>query len=164
MGEYLSSLGKTQLRLAETEKYAHVTFFFSGGHEAPVEGEKRILVPSPKVATYDLQPEMSAPTVTDELVNAIRSREFDFIVCNFANGDMVGHTGFMDAAIKAVECIDSCLGRIVEAIEAVHGHCLVTADHGNVEQMSDESTGQPHTAHTSDPQCSISWVYPSQRK
>ena len=150
MGEYLSSIGKTQLRLAETEKYAHVTFFFSGGHEAPVAGEKRILVPSPKVATYDLQPEMSAPEVTDELVKAIKSREFDFIVCNFANGDMVGHTGFMDAAIKAVECIDTCLGRIVEALEAVHGHCLITADHGNVEQMSDEATGQPHTAHTSD--------------
>lgn len=150
MGEYLASLHKTQLRLAETEKYAHVTFFFSGGHETPVEGEKRMLIPSPKVATYDLQPEMSAPAVTDELVKAIRSGEFDFIVCNYANGDMVGHTGFLDAAIKAVECIDTCLGRVIDALEGVHGHCLITADHGNVEQMSDESTGQPHTAHTSD--------------
>ncbi|HKI73866.1 MAG TPA: 2,3-bisphosphoglycerate-independent phosphoglycerate mutase [Pseudomonadales bacterium] len=150
MGEYLASLHKTQLRLAETEKYAHVTFFFSGGHEAPVAGEERILVPSPRVATYDLQPEMSAPAVTDELVAAIESGKFDFIVCNYANGDMVGHTGFLDAAIKAVECIDSCLARVIAALEKVHGHCLITADHGNVEQMSDKTTGQPHTAHTSD--------------
>lgn len=151
MGEYLASLGKTQLRLAETEKYAHVTFFFSGGHEAPVTGEQRILIPSPKVATYDLEPEMSAPRVTDELIKAIGSGEFDFIVCNYANGDMVGHTGFMNAAIAAVECIDTCLGRVVEALSAAHGHCLITADHGNVEQMTDEKTGQPHTAHTSNP-------------
>lgn len=150
MGEYMASLGKTQLRLAETEKYAHVTFFFSGGQEEPETGEKRILIPSPKVATYDLQPEMSAPAVTDELVKAIRSGEFDLIVCNYANGDMVGHTGFMDAAIEAVECIDTCLGRVVEALGEVGGHCLITADHGNVEQMSDDKTGQPHTAHTSD--------------
>ncbi|MCB1691715.1 MAG: 2,3-bisphosphoglycerate-independent phosphoglycerate mutase [Pseudomonadales bacterium] len=150
LGEYLASLGKTQLRLAETEKYAHVTFFFSGGKETPVAGEKRILIPSPKVATYDLQPEMSAPQVTDELTRAITSGEFDLIVCNYANGDMVGHTGKMDAAIKAVECIDHCLARIVEAVTSVHGHCLITADHGNVEQMSDEKTGQAHTAHTSE--------------
>lgn len=151
MGEYLASLGKTQLRLAETEKYAHVTFFFSGGHETPVAGEKRLLIPSPDVATYDLQPEMSAAKVTDELVKAIGSGEYDFILCNYANGDMVGHTGFIGAAIKAAECIDGCLGRVVSALQAAQGHCLVTADHGNVEQMSDETTGQPHTAHTSGP-------------
>lgn len=150
IGEYLSSLGKTQLRLAETEKYAHVTFFFSGGKEDLVEGEKRILVPSPKVATYDLQPEMSAPEVTDELVKAIKSGDFDLIVCNYANGDMVGHSGNLDAAMKAVECIDACLKRIITAVENSGGHCLITADHGNVEQMSDESTGQAHTAHTSE--------------
>jgi 2,3-bisphosphoglycerate-independent phosphoglycerate mutase len=150
MGDYLSSLHKTQLRLAETEKYAHVTFFFSGGREQPVEGEQRLLIPSPKVATYDLQPEMSAPQVTDELVKAILSRQFDFIVCNYANGDMVGHTGRLPAAIEAVECIDRCLGRIVGALEQAGGHCFITADHGNVEQMTDHTTGQPHTAHTSD--------------
>lgn len=150
LGEYLASLHKTQLRLAETEKYAHVTFFFSGGQEKPVDGEDRILVPSPRVATYDLQPEMSAPQVTDELVKAIESRDFDLIVCNFANGDMVGHTGIMPAAIKAVECIDQCLARIIAALEQVDGHCLITADHGNVEKMTDDSTGQAHTAHTSE--------------
>lgn len=150
MGDYLSSMHKTQLRLAETEKYAHVTFFFSGGREQPVAGEQRLLIPSPKVATYDLQPEMSAPQVTDELVKAILSREFDFIVCNYANGDMVGHTGLLPAAVEAVECIDRCLGRIAEALEQAGGHCFITADHGNVEQMTDHTTGQPHTAHTSD--------------
>ena len=150
LGEYLASLHKTQLRLAETEKYAHVTFFFSGGKEDPVEGEERILVPSPRVATYDLQPEMSAPRVTDELVAAIESRHFDVIVCNYANGDMVGHTGIMPAAIKAVECIDQCLARIIKALGKVSGHCLITADHGNVEKMTDEGTGQAHTAHTSE--------------
>ncbi len=150
LGEYLATLGKTQLRLAETEKYAHVTFFFSGGKEEPVEGEKRILIPSPRVATYDLAPEMSAGAVTDELVAAINSGDYDLIVCNYANGDMVGHTGKLDAAIKAVECIDACLARVVQAIQASNGHCLITADHGNVEKMTDEHTGQPHTAHTSD--------------
>ncbi|MEX0943233.1 MAG: 2,3-bisphosphoglycerate-independent phosphoglycerate mutase [Pseudomonadales bacterium] len=150
LGEYLSSLGKTQLRLAETEKYAHVTFFFSCGREEPFPGEKRVLVPSPKVATYDLQPEMSAYEVTDELVKAIGSGDYDFIVCNYANGDMVGHSGKLDAAIAAVECIDLCLTRITEAIDKAKGHCLITADHGNVEQMSDTATGQAHTAHTSE--------------
>lgn len=150
LGEFVASLGKTQLRLAETEKYAHVTFFFSGGREAPFEGENRILVPSPKVATYDLQPEMSAGAVTDELVGAIRSGDYDLIVCNYANGDMVGHTGVMSAAIEAVECLDHCLGRITDAVTEAGGHCLITADHGNVEKMSDEDTGQAHTAHTSE--------------
>ena len=150
LGEYVASLGKTQLRVAETEKYAHVTFFFSGGREEPFAGENRILVPSPNVATYDLQPEMSAHEVTDEMVKAIESGEYDLIVCNYANGDMVGHTGVMEAAIEAVECLDECLGRIAAAIDSVGGHCLVTADHGNCEQMSDDKTGQPHTAHTSE--------------
>ncbi|MEY4640543.1 MAG: phosphoglycerate mutase, partial [Pseudomonadota bacterium] len=143
LGEYIASLGRSQLRIAETEKYAHVTFFFSGGREAEYPGEARILVPSPKVDTYDLQPEMSALEVTDKLVAAIRSREYDVIICNFANGDMVGHTGMLDAAIKAVEVLDACLGRITEALLEVNGQCLITADHGNVEQMLDETTGQP---------------------
>ncbi len=151
LGEYLSRLGKTQLRIAETEKYAHVTFFFSGGREDPFEGERRILIPSPKVSTYDQCPEMSALKVTDELVAAIRSREYDLIVCNYANGDMVGHTGDFDAAVRAVETLDECLGRLEEAMTGVGGQMLVTADHGNAEQMRDDSTGQPHTAHTSDP-------------
>jgi len=150
LGEYMSLQHKSQLRIAETEKYAHVTFFFSGGKEALVEGEERILVPSPDVATYDLQPEMSAPELTDKLIEAIESGKFDLIVCNYANGDMVGHTGNLDAAIKAVQCIDHCLLRITRAIEMIHGHCLITADHGNVEQMSDHQTGQAHTAHTSE--------------
>lgn len=150
LGEYLSNLGQTQLRLAETEKYAHVTFFFSGGREAQFEGEQRLLIPSPRVATYDLQPEMSAPEVTDRLVEAIGSGQYDLIVCNYANGDMVGHTGNFDAAVKAVQCIDQCLGRIVAALEAANGQCLITADHGNVEQLVDHSTNQPHTAHTSE--------------
>ncbi|MBD3649020.1 MAG: 2,3-bisphosphoglycerate-independent phosphoglycerate mutase, partial [Pseudomonadales bacterium] len=150
LGEYIAGLDKRQLRLAETEKYAHVTFFFSGGREEPFEGEKRLLIPSPRVATYDLQPEMSAMEVTDELVKAIESKDYELIVCNYANGDMVGHTGKMDAALKAVECIDECLGRIVKALETTGGQCLITADHGNVEQMNDEQTGQPHTAHTSE--------------
>ena len=150
LGEYLAAQGKTQLRLAETEKYAHVTFFFSGGREEPFDGETRVLVPSPKVATYDLQPEMSAAEVTDELVAAISSGDYDLIVCNYANGDMVGHTGVMSAAIKAVECLDECLGRIEAAIVETGGHCLITADHGNVEKMNDEETGQAHTAHTSE--------------
>ena len=150
LGEYLSDIGKSQLRLAETEKYAHVTFFFSGGREAVFEGEIRQLIPSPDVATYDLQPSMSAIEVTDKLVDAISSKDFDFVLCNFANGDMVGHTGNLDASIEAVECIDECLNRIESAIQSVDGHCLITADHGNVELMHDKSTGQPHTAHTSD--------------
>ncbi len=151
LGEYIASLGKTQLRLAETEKYAHVTFFFSGGREDPFEGEKRLLIPSPKVATYDLQPEMSADKVTDELVHAIEHREFDLIVCNYANGDMVGHTGKFDAAVTAVETLDRCLGRVEEALARTGGQMLITADHGNVEQMFDRSTDQAHTAHTSEP-------------
>ena len=151
LGEYLANHGKTQLRLAETEKYAHVTFFFSGGREALFEGEERSLVNSPDVATYDLQPEMSAPEVTDRLVEAITGGKYDVIVCNYANGDMVGHTGVFSAAVKAVETLDSCLGRVVEAINQAGGELLITADHGNCEQMADHKSGQPHTAHTTDP-------------
>ncbi len=151
LGEYLANLGKTQLRLAETEKYAHVTFFFNGGVDACFLGEDRILVPSPKVRTYDMQPEMSLPEVTDHLVEAITNQKYDLIVCNFANGDMVGHTGVIPAAIKAVEAIDTALQRVVDALKAVGGKMLVTADHGNIEQMLDEETGQPHTAHTTNP-------------
>ncbi len=150
-GAYMEKLNRTQLRIAETEKYAHVTFFFSGGREVPYAGEDRILIPSPKVATYDLQPEMSAREVTDRLVEAIRSRHYDAIICNFANADMVGHTGIFAAAVKAVETLDECLTRIVAAIREDDGECLITADHGNVEQMSDASTGQAHTAHTCEP-------------
>lgn len=150
IGEYLSSLGKTQLRIAETEKYAHVTFFFSGGREDEYVGEKRILIPSPNVATYDLKPEMSAFEVTDELVNAILSGEYDLLVVNFANGDMVGHTGVFDAAVKAVEAVDACLGRVYDAVMAMQGHMLITADHGNVEQMQDYESGQVHTQHTTE--------------
>ncbi|ABC28217.1 2,3-bisphosphoglycerate-independent phosphoglycerate mutase [Hahella chejuensis KCTC 2396] len=150
IGEYMATLHKTQLRIAETEKYAHVTFFFSGGKEALFEGEERILIPSPDVATYDLKPEMSAPEVTDKLVEAIKSGKFDLIVCNYANGDMVGHSGVYDAAMKAAECIDQCLKRIAEALNEVGGQCLITADHGNAEQMVDEN-GQPHTQHTTGP-------------
>jgi 2,3-bisphosphoglycerate-independent phosphoglycerate mutase len=148
IGEYLSTLGKNQLRIAETEKYAHVTFFFSGGREQPYPHEERILIASPNVATYDLKPEMSAFEVTDKLVAAITSGKFDFIVCNFANGDMVGHTGIFSAAVKAVEALDKCLTKIITALNKVNGQCLITADHGNVEQMSDATTGQAHTAHT----------------
>lgn len=151
LGEYLEKEGKTQLRIAETEKYAHVTFFFSGGREAVYEGEERILIPSPKVATYDLQPEMSAPEVTDKLVEAIHSGQFDVIICNYANCDQVGHTGVFDAAVRAVEAVDACLGRVFEALEAVGGEALITADHGNVEEMFDESTGQAMTQHTTLP-------------
>ncbi len=150
-GEYLSHLGRTQLRIAETEKYAHVTFFFSGGREQEYPGESRILIPSPKVETYDLQPEMSAFEVADKLVSAITNREYDAIICNFANGDMVGHTGSLPAAIKAVEALDVCLGKITEALLSVGGQCLITADHGNVEQMLDETTGQAMTQHTNGP-------------
>jgi 2,3-bisphosphoglycerate-independent phosphoglycerate mutase len=148
LGEVLSNAGLTQLRLAETEKYAHVTFFLNGGRDEPFPGESRILVPSPKVKTYDMQPEMNAEIVTDHLVESIHSGEFDVIICNYANCDMVGHTGMLDAAIVAVETIDGCLQRITDALKAVGGQMLITADHGNIEQMVDEETGQPHTAHS----------------
>ncbi len=150
LGDYLAQKGKTQLRIAETEKYAHVTFFFSGGREELFPGEDRVLVPSPDVATYDLKPEMSAPEVTDKLVEAIRSGKYDFIVCNYANGDMVGHTGIYAAAVKAVEALDTCLGRVEEALLEVGGQALVTADHGNCEQMQDYTSGQHHTQHTTE--------------
>jgi 2,3-bisphosphoglycerate-independent phosphoglycerate mutase len=150
LGEYIASLGMNQLRLAETEKYAHVTFFFSGGREEPFIGEDRRLIPSPDVATYDLQPEMSAQEVTDTIIAAINGGKYDLIVCNYANGDMVGHTGNLEASIKAVETIDLCLGRIAAALKATGGQCLITADHGNVEQLKDHQTDQPHTAHTSE--------------
>lgn len=150
IGEYIASLGKSQIRLAETEKYAHVTFFFSGGREEEFDQETRKLIPSPDVATYDLQPAMSAPEVTDELVAAITAGDTDLIICNYANGDMVGHTGNLQAAIKAVECLDASLTRVISALDSVGGHCLITADHGNVEMMSDHESGQAHTAHTSE--------------
>ena len=149
--EFLSAQGLTQLRIAETEKYAHVTFFFNGGREEPFPGEDRIMVPSPKVATYDLKPEMSCPEVTDRLVEAIGSGRYDFILCNIANPDMVGHTGIFAAAVQAVEVVDQTLGRLRIAIEQAGGEMLVSADHGNLEQMQDHSTGQPHTAHTRGP-------------
>jgi 2,3-bisphosphoglycerate-independent phosphoglycerate mutase len=148
LGAYLAHLGMRQLRLAETEKYAHVTFFFNGGIEEPFDGEDRILVPSPQVATYDLQPEMSAIEVTDRLVEAIDSGKYDLIVCNYANPDMVGHTGNFDAAVKAIEALDRCLGRVEQALEHAGGEMLVTADHGNAEKMQGDDTGQAHTAHT----------------
>ena len=151
LGEYLSSLGKTQLRLAETEKYAHVTFFFNGGVEEPNPGEDRILVPSPKVATYDLQPEMSAPEVCEKLIEAIRSHKYDAIIINFANPDMVGHTGVLEAAVKAVETVDECVGKTVETLVEEGGNMFLCADHGNCEQMIDYGTGEPWTAHTTNP-------------
>jgi 2,3-bisphosphoglycerate-independent phosphoglycerate mutase len=151
LGELVAKAGMTQLRIAETEKYAHVTFFFNGGEEKPLPGEKRILVPSPKVATYDLKPEMSAPEVTDRLVAAIESGAFDFIVVNYANGDMVGHTGILPAAIKAAETIDQCLGRLEAAVRNAGGVLLITADHGNCEEMRDPVTGQPLTSHSMNP-------------
>jgi 2,3-bisphosphoglycerate-independent phosphoglycerate mutase len=151
LGEYLANLGLHQLRIAETEKYAHVTFFFNGGVETPNEGEERILVPSPQVATYDLKPEMSALEVTDKLVEAIGSGRFDAIICNYANGDMVGHTGNFEAAVKAVEVLDACIGRVTEAVLAAGGEMLITADHGNAEQMTDPKSKQVHTAHTLNP-------------
>ncbi len=147
-GEVVSKLGKKQLRIAETEKYAHVTFFFNGGREEPYLGEDRILVNSPKVATYDLQPEMSAYEVTEKVVEAINSEKYDTIILNFANTDMVGHTGNIDAAIKAVEAVDKCVGEIVEAVQKQNGVLLITADHGNAEQMIDYQTGEPLTSHT----------------
>ncbi|MDP1536430.1 MAG: 2,3-bisphosphoglycerate-independent phosphoglycerate mutase, partial [Burkholderiales bacterium] len=147
-GEYLSSLGLKQLRIAETEKYAHVTYFMSGGREQPYPGEDRILVPSPKVATYDLKPEMSAFEVTDKLEEAIRSRQYQAILCNYANGDMVGHSGVLEAAVQAIEALDTCVGRVVDAMLECGGEVLITADHGNAEQMLDRTTNQAHTAHT----------------
>src|SRR3984893_13327349 len=150
-GEIVSRAGLTQLRIAETEKYAHVTFFFNGGRETVFPGEERILVPSPKVATYDQQPQMSAPEVTDKVVDAIDQARFDVIVVNFANADMVGHTGHIAAAVKAVEAVDRCLGRLAEAVTRAGGSLLITADHGNAEMMRDPATGQPHTAHTLNP-------------
>ena len=148
LGEVLSKAGKKQLRIAETEKYAHVTYFFNGGNETPYAGEDRILVPSPKVATYDLQPEMNAPIVTDKVVDQIQAGTYDLIVLNFANADMVGHTGVFEAAVKAVETVDTCVGRIVEALQTVQGQLLIIADHGNAERMADPETGSPYTAHT----------------
>ncbi len=159
-GEYISHLGYTQLRIAETEKYAHVTFFFNGGNEIEYPGESRILVNSPKVATYDLQPEMSAYEVTDKVVDVIRKNETDVIILNFANCDMVGHTGSLEAAIKAVETIDECIGKIVTEVLKVEGTILITADHGNAEQMIDYATGDPHTAHTTTPVPLIIAGYP----
>ena len=151
LGELLAERGLTQLRIAETEKYAHVTFFFSGGREAPYAGEERILVPSPKVATYDLQPQMSLPELTAKLVDAIGGGRFDVIVCNIANPDMVGHSGDLHAAIQATQAVDAALGEITTAVRAAGGAMLITADHGNVEMMRDPVTGQPHTAHTVGP-------------
>jgi 2,3-bisphosphoglycerate-independent phosphoglycerate mutase len=150
-GEVVARAGLTQLRIAETEKYAHVTFFFNGGRETVFPGEERILVPSPKVATYDKQPQMSAPEVTDKVVAAIQSGKFDVVVLNYANTDMVGHTGLFDAAEHAVEAVDTCLGRLAQAVEAAGGTLVITADHGNAEMMRDPETGAPHTAHTLNP-------------
>ena len=151
LGEYLSSKGLKQLRTAETEKYAHVTFFFNGGVEEPNPNEDRWLVPSPKVATYDLQPEMSAVEVTDGLVKAIRSGEYDFIIVNYANPDMVGHTGIMEAAIKAVETVDTCIGRVMDALLEVNAQMFICADHGNSDQLIDYESGDAFTAHTTNP-------------
>ncbi|MEC7644352.1 2,3-bisphosphoglycerate-independent phosphoglycerate mutase [Idiomarina sp.] len=150
LGEWLAKHNKTQLRISETEKYAHVTFFFSGGREEEFDGEQRKLIPSPKVKTYDLQPEMSSEQLTDAIVEAVDGQQYDVIICNYPNGDMVGHTGNFDAAVKACEAVDRSVGRVVEALQKVGGECLITADHGNAEQMSDPSTGQAHTAHTSE--------------
>ncbi|HED16903.1 MAG TPA: 2,3-bisphosphoglycerate-independent phosphoglycerate mutase [Gammaproteobacteria bacterium] len=150
-GQVLSHHSMRQLRIAETEKYAHVTFFFNGGVETPFEGEDRILIPSPQVKTYDLQPEMSAPELTDKLVAAIESGQYDVIICNYANPDMVGHTAKMDATVKAIEALDMCLGRVYDAMMAAGGEMLITADHGNAEKLNDPDTGQAHTAHTSNP-------------
>lgn len=151
LGEWLSSHGKTQLRISETEKYAHVTFFFNGGVEAVFPGEDRILVNSPKVATYDLQPEMSSEELTDKLCAAIESGKYDVVICNYPNGDMVGHTGVYEAAVKACEAVDTCIGRVIESLKKVNGECLITADHGNAERMKDMDTGVAYTAHTNLP-------------
>ena len=150
-GEVISDAGLSQLRLAETEKYAHVTFFFNGGYESSFPGETRLLIPSPKVATYDLQPEMSAPALTKVLVEAISNQTFDVIICNYANADMVGHTGNIQATIQAIECIDHCMHDVGEAIKKVNGQLIITADHGNAECMFDEISQQPQTAHTNEP-------------
>ena len=151
LGEVLSKQGLIQLRIAETEKYAHVTFFLNGGQEKCYEGEDRCLIPSPKIATYDLKPEMSAYEVTDEVIRRIQSGKYDVIVLNFANMDMVGHTGIFEAAVKAVEAVDNCVGRIVAALKEKGGVAFITADHGNAEQMINSETGEPFTAHTSNP-------------
>jgi 2,3-bisphosphoglycerate-independent phosphoglycerate mutase len=151
LGEILANAGKNQLRIAETEKYAHVTFFFNGGIEEKFKNEDRILVPSPNVKTYDLKPDMSAIEVTDQLIKAIESRKYDAIICNYANGDMVGHTGNFEAAIEAVEVLDNCMNRVLEAITRTDGEMLITADHGNVEKMRDTDSNQPLTSHTSGP-------------
>src|SRR3989442_584725 len=151
VAEVLSDHGKTMFRTAETEKYAHVTYFFNGGYEPPYKGEERLLVPSQKVATYDLMPEMSAPGVTDVLCKAIAAKQHDFILCNYANGDMVGHSGVLAAAVKAVETVDSCLARVLTTVDTAGATVLVTADHGNCELMIDPATGGPHTAHTTNP-------------
>jgi len=159
-GSYLSSLGMRQLRIAETEKYAHVTFFFNGGEEEPFEGEDRILINSPDVATYDLQPEMCAPELTDKLVAAIESGKYDAIICNYANPDMVGHTGKFEPTVKAIEALDACIARICTALDNAGGEMLMTADHGNAEMMVNPETGQPHTAHTMNP---VPLIYYSKR-
>ena len=148
LGEYISKKGLKQLRIAETEKYAHVTFFFNGGVEQPNEGEDRILIPSPKVATYDLKPEMSAYEVTDAVINALSEDKYDLVILNYANPDMVGHTGVIEAAVKAVETVDECLGKVVDKVVSMDGTVFITADHGNAESMIDYSTGKPMTAHT----------------
>jgi 2,3-bisphosphoglycerate-independent phosphoglycerate mutase len=148
LGQVLQDNNLTQLRIAETEKYAHVTFFFNGGVEKPYDGEERIMIPSPKVSTYDLKPEMSANEVTDRVVQHILAQTYDVIICNFANADMVGHTGNLAATIQAIETLDSCLGKIISALQQVKGSALITADHGNAECMQDPLTHQPHTAHT----------------
>ncbi len=161
LGKYLSNLGMTQLRIAETEKYAHVTFFLNGGIEQAFNGEERVLIPSPDVATYDLQPEMSAFELTDALVENIESQKYDLIICNFANTDMVGHSGKLDATIKAVEAVDTCLGIIYKAMFAIGGEMLITADHGNAEQMINPQTNEVHTAHTNNP---VPLIFVSNRK
>lgn len=150
-GEWMAKKDKTQLRISETEKYAHVTFFFNGGVEDPFVGEERILINSPKVATYDLQPEMSSAELTEKLVGAIKGGKYDTIICNYPNGDMVGHTGVMEAAVQAIEALDNCIAEVTAAVESVGGQLLITADHGNAEQMRDPATGQAHTAHTNLP-------------
>ena len=159
LGEYLSSLGMTQLRIAETEKYAHVTFFFNGGAEEPYPGEDRILVPSPKISTFDLMPEMSAPQVSEKLNEAVRSGKYDVVIVNFANCDMVGHTGIIPAAVKAVETVDACVGSLVQAVKDMDGVLFVTADHGNADKMLDEND-EPFTAHTTNPVPFIVVNYP----
>ncbi|MFA9459763.1 2,3-bisphosphoglycerate-independent phosphoglycerate mutase [Thiohalorhabdus methylotrophus] len=160
-GEYLSARGLRQLRIAETEKYAHVTFFFNGGEETPFPGEDRILIHSPPVATYDLQPEMSAHELTDEVIKAVDAGTYDVIIMNYANSDMVGHTGNFDATVQALQAVDECVGRVVESVRAHGGELLITADHGNAEQMADPETGKPHTAHTTNP---VPFLYVGDRK